>query len=184
MGDTKMSWVIEPSHSVLEFSARHLGISTVKGSFGSFTGSLDYDEEDPTRSTGTVEVHVHSLNTRDEKRDAHLRSADFFDADNHPKATFGTREILPAGEGRYKVKGDLTIRGTTRPVELDVELTEVMTDPWGNTRVGVSVSGTINRTDFGLNWNQVLEAGRLLVGEKVRITAEAELVRQEAAVAA
>jgi polyisoprenoid-binding protein YceI len=179
-----MSWVIEPSHSVLEFSARHLGLSTVKGTFGAFTGTLEFDEADPAQSRGAVEVHVASLNTRDEKRHAHLRSADFFDADNHPKATFTTTAIRPSGENRYRVTGDLTIRGVTRPVEVEVEVTEQMTDPWGNTRIGVSVNGSINRTDFGLNWNQVLEAGRLLVGEKVRISAEAELVRQQAAVAA
>jgi polyisoprenoid-binding protein YceI len=179
-----MSWVIEPSHSVLEFSARHLGISTVKGSFGSFTGTLEFNEADPTRSRGAVEVQVASLNTRDEKRDAHLRSADFFDAENHPKAVFNSTAIRPNGENRYRVTGDLTIRGTTRPVEVDVELTEQMTDPWGNTRIGISVNGSINRTDFGLNWNQVLEAGRLLVGEKVKISADAELVMQQASVAA
>jgi polyisoprenoid-binding protein YceI len=184
MGDTKMSWVIEPSHSNLEFSARHLGISTVKGTFADFSATLELDEEDPTRSRGTVEVQVGSLNTRDDRRDAHLRSADFFDAETHPVAAFRTTSIRPSGEDRYKVSGELTIRGVTRLVELDAEVTEQMPDPWGNTRIGVSVQGTINRTDFGLNWNQVLDAGRLLVGEKVKISADAELVRQEAAIAA
>lgn len=179
-----MNWVIEPSHSVLEFSVRHLGLSTVKGVFGNFTGHLDLDETDPTRSSGKVEVDVASLGTRDEKRDAHLRSADFFDVENHPTATYHTTRIEQTGEGRYHVTGDLTIRGTTRPFEIDAELTDTMVDPWGNTRVGVSIQGTLNRTHFGLNWNQILEAGRMLVGEKVKISAEAELVRQEVAVAA
>jgi polyisoprenoid-binding protein YceI len=178
-----MSWAIDSSHTTLEFSVRHLGLSTVKGTFHRLTGELDLDEQTPTNSLGRVEVDVTSIDTRDERRDNHLRSADFFDAENFPTATFVTREVRHQHGDRFEVEGDLTIRGTTRPITLEAELGEAIVDPWGNRRFAVSVRGEFNRTDFGLNWNQVLEAGRLMVSEKVKVQAEAELVAA-AAVAA
>jgi polyisoprenoid-binding protein YceI len=171
-----MSWSIDSSHTTLEFSVRHLGLATVKGTFQRLAGELDLDELDLTRSSGSVSIEVASVDTRDERRDTHLRSADFFDAEQFPTITFVSRSITPDGGDRFRVEGDLTIRGITRPVTLDAELSEFIVDPWGNRRAAVAVSGEINRTDFGLTWNQVLEAGRLMVGEKVRVHADTEVV--------
>jgi len=178
-----MSWAIDTSHTVVEFSVRHLGLASVKGTFHDLTGEVEVDEEDLTKSRGRVEIAVASIDTADERRDNHLRGADFFDADNYPSITFATRRILHERDNRYAVEGDLTVHGVTRPVTLQTELSDFISDPWGNRRAAVTVSAEINRVDFGLGWNQVLEAGRLLVGEKVKISAEAELV-QAAAVAA
>jgi polyisoprenoid-binding protein YceI len=171
-----MSWSVDSSHTTLEFSVRHLGLASVKGTFHRLAGELDLDEQDLARSTGSVSIEVASIDTRDEKRDAHLRSADFFDAEQFPTITFVSRSVTPAGGNRFRVAGDLTIRGVTRPVTLDAELSEFIVDPWGNRRAAVAVSGEINRTDFGLTWNQVLEAGRLMVGEKVSVHADTEVV--------
>jgi polyisoprenoid-binding protein YceI len=170
------SWDIDSSHATLEFSVRHLGLASVKGTFHTLRGQAAVDEQDLTRSTGRVEVDVASVDTRDERRDTHLRSADFFDVENHPTATFETREIRHLHDNLYEVTGDLTLRGVTRPVTLSAEVSEFITDPWGLRRFAVEVDGEINRTDFGLSWNQVLEAGRLMVGEKVRIHAATEVV--------
>lgn len=171
-----MSWDIDSSHSTVEFSVRHLGLASVKGTFHTVRGEITLDEDDLTRSTGRAEVEVASIDTRDERRDTHLRSADFFDAESFPTATFESRAIRAVDESRYEVDGELTLRGVTRPVTLQAEVSEFITDPWGNRRFAVEVDAEINRTDFGLNWNQVLEAGRLMVGEKVRIHAATEVV--------
>jgi polyisoprenoid-binding protein YceI len=177
------SWDIDSSHATLEFSVRHLGLASVKGTFHTLRGKVAVDEEDLTRSSGSVEIEVASIDTRDERRDTHLRSADFFDADNYPLATFTSRQVRHLHDNRYEVEGDLSIRGTTRPVTLDAEVSEFITDPWGNRRFAVEVDGEINRTDFGLNWNQVLEAGRLMVGERVKIHAATEVVLAQAVAA-
>jgi polyisoprenoid-binding protein YceI len=177
------SWAIDSSHSSVEFSVRHLGLASVKGTFHTVRGEAAVDEDDLTKSTGKVEIEVASIDTRDERRDTHLRSADFFDAENYPVATFQTLGIRHVNGDRYEVDGDLTIRGVTRPVTLQAELSEFILDPWGNRRAAVTVEGEINRTDFGLNWNQVLEAGRLMVGEKVKISATTEVALAVAAAA-
>jgi polyisoprenoid-binding protein YceI len=171
-----MSWSIDNTHTTLEFSVRHLGVSSVKGTFHDLKGEVELNEEDLTKSAGRVEIAVASIDTRDANRDAHLRSPDFFDADQFPTATFESRRITHLGGERYEVEGDLTLHGVSRPVTLQAELSEFIDDPWGNRRAGISVSGEINRTDFGLTWNQVLEAGRLVVGEKVKIHADSEIV--------
>lgn len=171
-----MSWAIDSSHTTLEFSVRHLGLSTVKGTFHDLKGEVELNEEDLTKSAGRVEIAVASIDTRDERRDAHLRSADFFDADQFPTATFESRRITHLGGERYQVEGDLSLHGVSRPVTLLAEVSEFITDPWGNRRAAIAVSGEINRTEWGLGWNQVLEAGRLMVGEKVKISADAEIV--------
>lgn len=178
-----MNWDIDSSHSTVEFSVRHLGLASVKGTFHTLRGQVDVDEADLTRSTGRVEIEVASIDTRDEKRDAHLRSADFFDVDRHPTATFQTSAIRRLRAERYEVEGELTIHGVTRPVTLEAEVSEFITDPWGNRRAAVEVNGEINRVDFGLGWNQVLEAGRLLVGEKVKLHAATEVVLAQAVAA-
>ena len=171
-----MSWDIDSSHSTVEFSVRHLGLASVKGTFHTVRGEITLDEDDLTRSTGRAEVEVASIDTRDERRDTHLRSADFFDVESFPTATFEARAIRALDASRYEVDGELTLRGVTRTVTLQAEVSEFITDPWGNRRFAVEVDGEINRTDFGLNWNQVLEAGRLMVGEKVKIHAATEVV--------
>ena len=178
-----MSWAIDSTHTTVEFAVRHLGLASVKGTFHRVSGEVDVDEQDLTRSTGRAEIEVVSIDTRDEKRDAHLRSADFFDAEKFPTITFVARTVRERSGGSYEVEGDLTIRGVTRPVTLRAELSESITDPWGMRRAAISVDGEIDRTDFGLTWNQVLDAGRLLVGETVKFHADAEVV-QSVAVAA
>ena len=170
-----MSWAIDNSHTSLEFSVRHLGLSTVKGTFHGVRGEVDVDESDLTRSSGRVEIDVATIDTRDQRRDTHLRSGDFFDTDRFPTATFTTTRIVALGGNRYEVEGELTIRDVTRPLTLEAEVSEFIVDPWGMRRAALSVSGEINRTDWGLSWNQVLEAGRLMVGEKVKIHADAEV---------
>lgn len=179
-----MRWTIDPSHTSLEFAVRHLGIATVRGTFHRVSGTIEGDPADPTSVRGEVIVDLASVDTRDERRDAHLRSSDFFDVERYPTARFVVTAVEPRGGGRYTVRGDLTLRDVTQPIELSAESGEVITDPWGNRRSAVHVEGTIDRTAFGLTWNQVLEAGRLLVGETVRITADAELVAEAQSTAA
>jgi polyisoprenoid-binding protein YceI len=176
-----MSWTIDNSHTTFEFSVRHLGIASVKGTFHRLQGTAEVDEQDLSRSSGRVEIDVASIDTRDERRDAHLRSADFFDVDRFPTATFQTTRVVHLSGDRFQVEGELTLHGVTRPVTLSAELSEFIVDPWGSRRAALIVDGEINRTDFGLTWNQVLEAGRLMVGEKVKIHAETEVVLAAAA---
>lgn len=172
-----MKWNIDLSHSTAEFSVRHMMITNVKGRFGKFEGTVEYDPAHPELSKFEATLDAASIDTRDEKRDAHLRSADFFDADNHPKLTFKSTEIKKTGDG-FTAVGDLTIRGITKPITLEIEgPTEPSKDPWGNTRVGASAHAKINRKDWGLNWNAALEAGGVLVGETVKITLEVSLVQ-------
>jgi polyisoprenoid-binding protein YceI len=171
-----MSWAIDNSHTTVEFSVRHLGLASVKGTFHDVSGQTEIDEQDLTRSSGRVEIAVASIDTRDERRDTHLRSADFFDADQFPTITFESRRVTHLRDNRYELEGELTMHGVTRPVTLQAEASEFIVDPWGNRRAAVSVDGEINRTDWGLSWNQVLEAGRLVVGEKVKVHADAEVV--------
>ena len=171
-----MSWAIDNSHTALEFSVRHLGLASVKGFFHTLRGEVDLDESDLTKSSGRVEVDVASIDTRDQGRDNHLRSADFFDADRFPTATFETRRITRLGGNTFDVEGELTIRDVTRPVTLRAEVSDFIVDPWGNRRAAISVDTEINRTDFGMTFNQVLDAGRLVVGEKVKIHADSEVV--------
>lgn len=166
----------DASHSNIGFSAKHMMVTTVRGRFTDYQGEVLVEGDDPTTARATFTIKAASIDTGSEQRDGHLRSGDFFDAENHPEITFVSREIRRAGAG-YKVTGDLTIRGVTRPVELDVEVEDKFIDPWGNERVGVTASGTINRTDWGLTWNQTLEAGRLLVSEKINLAIETALVR-------
>src|SRR5687767_6423477 len=158
------TYAIDASHSGVEFSVRHLGLSKVRGRFPSFSGEITIAEE-PTASSVEVSIDIASVDTRDEGRDTHLRSADFFDAEQFPAMTFRSTGVRPAGS-EWKVDGELTIRGTTRPVVLDVEFEGSATDPWGNDRIGFSASAEVNREDFGLTWNQALETGGVLVGKK------------------
>jgi polyisoprenoid-binding protein YceI len=176
------TWQIDPSHVTAQFGVRHLVISTVRGTFEKVSGRVRLDEADPTRSEIEINLEAASLSSREPKRDAHLRSADFFDVENHPTITFRSTRIEPAGAQQYRVTGDLTIRGVTKPATLEVTgPTAPQTTPWGTVARGVSAHGRVNRKDWGLNWNAVLEAGGVLVGDDVELIFEAELLPVEGA---
>jgi len=173
------SWQIDPAHSHVEFAVRHLTISSVKGRFGDVQGTVFVDESDARAVLVDVTIQVASIDTRQEQRDAHLRSADFFDEARFPTITFRSRKIEGNHlDGEFRLLGDLTIRDVTREVILDVSAEGQLTDTWGAERAGFSARGKIDRTDFGLTWNQTLEAGGVLVGNEVTISVEVELIRQ------
>jgi polyisoprenoid-binding protein YceI len=172
-----MRWNIDGSHSTAEFSVRHLMITNVKGRFGTLSGTVDYDPEKPEASQIDVTIDATSIDTRDEKRDGHLRSPDFFDTEKFPNLTFKSTSVVKTDDG-FAATGDLTIHGVTKPVTLEVETPSAPNkDPWGNTRIGTSAHAKINRKDWGLNWNSALEAGGVLVGEQVKITIDVSLVQ-------
>lgn len=174
---TTTTWNIDPAHTTVEFSVKHLMISTVRGHFGAVSGTIVLDEANPSASSATAEVDVTSIDTRQEQRDAHLRSADFFDVEVFPKLTFTSTRIEAAGGGRYNVHGDLTIRDVTRAVVLETTDEGRGGDPWGGQRAAFSASTKIDRRDFGLTWNQALEAGGVLVGNDIKITLEVQAVK-------
>ncbi|KAB2897728.1 MAG: YceI family protein [Kofleriaceae bacterium] len=176
-------YTIDTSHSNVEFSIRHLVIARVRGRFTRFEGVLELDPTDITRSKVTADIEVASISTNEDKRDAHLRSADFFDADTYPRMTFVSKRVEMVGPHLH-VTGDLTIRGTTREVVLRVEQLGLAKDPWGNQRAAFSASTSIDRKEFGLHWNQVLEAGGVMVGDKVEISLDVEAVQATALAAA
>lgn len=168
----KSTWQIDSAHSEVEFAVKHMMISTVKGGFADVSGTITLDEADLSGSSVEVEIDVASINTRQEERDQHLRSADFLDVENHPKITFRSRRVEPEGEGRFRVVGDLTIRGVTREVVLEATDEGRGIDPWGNEKAGFSARTTIDRRDYGLTWNAALETGGILVGNEVKISLE------------
>ncbi len=171
-------WAIDPAHSEVGFSIRHLMISSVKGRFGAFRGHLDFDEARPTEAAVDVEIDVASVDTGSADRDAHLRSPEFFDADACPTIRFVSRRVQPLDEDHFKVVGDLTLHGVTREVVLDVCYEGSGTDPWGNRRAGFTANTKINRKDFGLTWNAALETGGVMVGEDVKITLDIQVIKQ------
>jgi polyisoprenoid-binding protein YceI len=176
------TWDIDASHTSAGFKVRHLMVSHVRGRLGAVSGTVVLDEQDPAGSRVDVSIDVAAIDTRDEKRDAHLRSADFFDVANHPNVTFRSTAVRPGreGAGSYDVTGDLTIRGVTRPVTLAVEpLAAAVADPWGSTRRGATARARVNRKDFGLQWNLALETGGFVVGDDVAIEIEVELIRRK-----
>ena len=170
-------WSIDPAHSRIGFHVRHLMISNVHGRFEKWDGLLEFDPDHSTQSRVHVKIDAASIDTRELQRDAHLRSPEFFDVENHPTITFETSEIERHTLDDYEVVGTLTIRGITRRVLLDVLRSQVIVDHTGQQRVAFAVSGTISRKDFGLTWNFVLETGGVMVGDKVTIDAELEVVR-------
>jgi polyisoprenoid-binding protein YceI len=176
---TKIStWNLDPVHSVAEFKVKHMMISNVKGQFTGISGALAFDESDISKSRVEVTIDAGTVNTREEQRDAHLKSADFFDVENFPTLTFRSTHVQQTGDDELAVTGDLAIHGVTREVVFKVEgPTAPAKDPWGNTRVGLSATTKINRKDFGLTWNAALETGGILVGEDVTITLEAQFVK-------
>jgi polyisoprenoid-binding protein YceI len=172
------SWAIDNSHSSIEFTARHMMIAKVRGSFQNFTGTVEFNEQTPANSSVNVQIEAASIQTRDEKRDGHLTSPDFLDAANHPYLTFTSKRIEVVDDTHGKIIGDLTIRGVTREVVLETEYNGQAKSPWGTTSAGFNASTKINRKDWGLNWNVALETGGVLVGEEVTISIELEIVKQ------
>jgi polyisoprenoid-binding protein YceI len=172
---------IDPSHSSLEFAAKHAMVTTVRGRFSDFDGVLHLDGADPSKSSAEVTIRVASLDSRSDQRDEHLRGADFFDVEKYPEITFrSTRAAAGKRDGEFRIWGDLTIRDVTREVELEIDYTGTAADPWGKTRVGFEGHATVNRKDWGLNWNVALEAGGILVGEKVKLNLDIAAVKREA----
>lgn len=172
------TWTIDPSHSHVEFAVRHMMIATVRGRFADVTGTVVTDESDPAKAEVDVVIDVNSIDTREAKRDEHLKSADFFDAATYPVITFKSTRVTGVPGALFKLIGDLTIHGVTREVTLDVTSEGRATDPWGGERAGYSAATRINRKDFGLTWNQALETGGLLVGDEIKIALDLELVKQ------
>ena len=170
-----MTWAIDPSHSSIEFSVRHLGIATVRGRFKQFTGSVELDGRGYAQAIRTS-LDAASIDTGVEQRDAHLRSPDFLDAERHPTLTFESTAIRPGQDGTLHVTGDLTIRGQTQPVAFTVEPSAPIRDPWGNQRAAASATGTLNRKHWGLTWNQILELGGVAVADEVRFTLDVQIV--------
>ncbi|HVR63895.1 MAG TPA: YceI family protein [Polyangia bacterium] len=177
-------WNIDPAHSGVNFSIRHMVVAKVRGRFTKFSGTVSLDEADLTRSVIEASIDTASIDTSTAQRDEHLRSADFFDVARFPEIRFHSARVERLASDRYRVVGALTIKEATREIALDVEFGGRATDPWGNQRAGFSAKGSIDRKDFGLNWNQVLEAGGLLVGDRVDIELEVQAVKAAATKAA
>jgi polyisoprenoid-binding protein YceI len=171
-----MAWNIDKSHSDVSFSVKHMMISTVRGKFTTFDADVDLDPDNLAAAKVSARIDVASIDTGEAKRDGHLRSADFFDAEKYPTLSFTSTKVTGSGD-EVEVTGNLTIKDQVHPITLKGEVTAPAKDPWGNVRVGVSLSGEIERERWGLGWNQALEAGGVLVGKKVKLSIEAQLVR-------
>ncbi len=176
-----MAWMIDTAHTSVGFVARHMRLSKVRGQFSSFRGEVEGDPNDITTAKARLEVDMDSIDTGNADRDAHLKSADFFDVENDPTMTFVSRSIARDGDV-YKVTGDLTIKGVTRPVELVYEHGGDLTDPFGNRKLGGSLTGTIKRSEWGLNWNVPLDSGGWLVSENIKLEIDVQVAESAAAV--
>jgi polyisoprenoid-binding protein YceI len=175
---TTTKWVLDPSHSEILFKVKHLMITNVKGEFRKKAGEVISNGADFSDAKINLSMEVNSIDTNDEGRDGHLKSADFFDAENHKEITFVGSSLSKVDAENYKLKGMLTIKGISKEVSLDAEFGGINKDPWGNEKAGFSVSGKFNRTDWGLTWNAALEAGGVLVSEEVKLNAEVQFVKQ------
>jgi polyisoprenoid-binding protein YceI len=174
------TWNIDLSHSAVNFTVRHMVVSKVRGAFNRWQGALQFDEQNPERSKVSVQIEAASIDTREPKRDAHLRSADFFDVEKYPMLSFESTKVERVEDSRYRVTGQLTIHGITREVVLETENLGGGKDPWGNQRVAFEASTSVNRKDFGLSWNQALETGGVLVGDKIEIALEVQAIKAQA----
>jgi polyisoprenoid-binding protein YceI len=171
-------WNLDPDHSNIQFKVSHLGLAYVKGTFTKFQATLTFDEKNPAKSSLNVTIDTASIHTGIEKRDEHLRSSDFFDVAKYPSITFVSRKVIPAGKGKLKVMGDLTICGTTKPVVLEVSgPTKALQDPWGKIRVGASATASLKREDFGLTWNKILPGGISVIGNQVTLNLELQFLQ-------
>jgi polyisoprenoid-binding protein YceI len=176
------TWQIDPSHSAAQFSVRHLAISTVRGGFSNVTGTVNFDDKDVTKSSVDVTIDVSTVDTREPNRDKDLRSDKFFDLAHYPTMTFKSKQVEQVGTGKLKVTGELTIRGVSKEIVLDVDgPTAPVKDPWGNQRAAASATTKINRQDFGVKWNATMDNGGLVVGDDVSITIDLEMVQKPAA---
>lgn len=173
----KTTWIIDPSHSEVQFKVKHLVISTVTGTFRKFEGSFENSKPDFSDAEINFKAQINSLDTNNTQRDGHLKSPDFFDADNYPELGFRSKSFEKKNDEQYRLVGDLTIRGISKEVSLDVEYGGSMTDPYGNVKAGFEVKTIINRKDFGLNWGAVTEAGGVVVGDEVKILANVQFVK-------
>lgn len=175
MSTTK--WAIDPTHSSVGFKVKHMMFTNVKGIFEKYDATIISDESDFTNATIEFSADINSINTNNADRDTHLKSGDFFDAENHPKLTFKASSFEKAGDD-YEIAGDLSMRGVTKFVKFPAEFSGLMTDPWGNTKAGLNISGKINRKDWGLTWNSALETGGVLVSDEVKLEIELQFVKQ------
>jgi len=173
-------WLVDKTHSQVGFSVKHMMVSNVHGEFGSYEATVDFDPASPTALSIEATIDVNSVSTRDTSRDKHLRSADFFDVANHPTLTFKSKKVTKIADGHLQVTGDLTIRGVTKEITLDVVgLNTVWDDSWGSRRTGAAASAVISRKEFGLTWNAALEAGGVVVGDAVNIILDIELMQKK-----
>lgn len=170
-------WAIDPVHSEISFKVKHLVISTVTGKFDKFEGAIYVTRDDFSDAEVEFSADAASINTNQPDRDAHLRSAEFFDAENHPKVTFKSKSFKKTADNEYVMSGDLTIRGVTKTLDLKVEYGGTTKDPWGNIRAGFEVTGKLNRKDFGLTWSVVTETGGLVVADEVKLQLNIEVVK-------
>lgn len=173
-----MAWKIDSSHSHVTFGVRHMMISTARGRFGEVNGTVEFDEANPSNSTVNVQIEAASIDTRDAQRDGHLRSADFLDAENYPTLTFVSKRVEKIDDTHGRIIGDLTIRGVSKEVVLDTEYAGQAKSPWGTTSAGFSAKTSINRKDWGLEWNGALETGGVLVGDQVNIDIDLEIIKE------
>jgi len=171
-------WALDPTHSNVDFSIRHMMISKVKGTFRSFEASIEADPQDLTTANISFSIDVSSVDTNNADRDNHLRTADFFDVENYPKLTFVAKSIVKTDDGEYNVTGDVTLHGVTRSETFAVTYEGTGKDPWGNEKVGFSATGNLKRSDYGLTWNAALETGGFLVGDDVKVSLELQAVKQ------
>jgi polyisoprenoid-binding protein YceI len=173
------TWKFDPAHTGVQFKVRHLMVSNVRGVFENVSGNIHYDEKDISKSSAEIVIDAASINTRVAKRDKHLKSPDFLDAEKYPSLIFKSKKVEKTGDGNLKMTGDLTIRGVTKEVVLEIEgPTPPIKDPWGNTRVGGVATTKINRKDYGLTWNKALETGGVVVGDEVEITIDIEILKE------
>ena len=173
------TWQIDPAHSNVSFSVRHMMVSNVRGEFTKVSGTVEGDEKTPAQAVITATIDATSINTRETKRDDHLKSPDFLDVAKYPTITFNSKKIEPSGSGQFKVTGDLTLHGVTKEVVLDVsDVTAPIKDPMGKTRAGAQASTKIDRKDFGINWSKVIDGGGLMVGDEVAISIDVEATTQ------
>ncbi|MVP01618.1 YceI family protein [Paenibacillus lutrae] len=175
---TNSKWIVDSTHSSLDFTVKHMMIAKVKGNFASFEAQIDADPSDLTTASVYVSVDLNSVDSRNADRDNHLRSADFFDVEKNPEMTFRSTRIVKTGDDEYKVTGDFTLHGVTRPETFDVTFEGAGKDPWGNEKVGFSGKGSIKRSDYGLTYNAALETGGMLIGDEIKISIDLEASKQ------
>ncbi|MCE3295886.1 MAG: YceI family protein [Crocinitomicaceae bacterium] len=174
----KTNWSVDPTHSEVQFKVKHLVISTVTGQFKEFSATLESEGENFEHAKATFSAQIDSITTNNNDRDGHLKSADFFDAANHPSLDFVSEKFLKTGDSTYDIIGNLSIRGVSKEIVLKAEFGGIMTDPYGNTKAGFEIAGKINRKDYGLNWSAVTEAGGVVVSDEVRLLLNLQFVKQ------